>query len=156
MNPAIGKKLAMILALVGAALLAWAGVAWVNGSKHVGRWKTTLAEQEVELKSMRSELHTLSLQYQAYMKSLPSVPDSVKTASRTEMRATETRYEHNIRRLEFAERDLGLDISRSKRKLTQAKQARQKSALPIAGAGTAAWLCAAIVAGVSRKSPKAA
>ncbi len=150
------KTISTILALLGAGLLAWAGVSWQSGTKDVNHWTAKLDEEQSKIKATRAELHSNSLQYQAFMKSLVEVPDSVKIASGPEMRTTERRYEGTIRKLEMAERNLELDIHRSKRKVAEAEADRKRAALPLAGGGAAAWLCAALVAGLSRKPRKAA
>lgn len=144
------KTISTIFALVGTVLLAWAGVAWHRDTKDVNHWKGKLDEHHAQLKATLTELHAQSLQYQAFMKSLPAVPDSVRMASGKVMRETERRYESTIHKLERAETTLGLDIKRAKRKLAEAEQARKRAALPFAGGGAAAWLCAALVAGLSR------
>src|SRR5262245_11813426 len=110
------KTISTILALVGAGLLAWAGVSWQSDTKDVNHWTAKLDEEQAKIKATRTELHSNSLQYQAFMKSLVGVPDSVKIATGPEMRATERRYEGTIRKLEMAERNMELDIHRSKRK----------------------------------------
>jgi hypothetical protein len=148
------KTIAALFALAGAGLLAWAGLIWFRGGNDVKRWNAKLAEQQSQLKTTRTEVQGLSLKYQAFMKSLPAVPDSVRMASGKVMRETERHYESNIRRLEMAERDLELDINRSKRKIAEAKDARRRHAVPFAGAGAGAWLCALVFVGLSRRSAK--
>lgn len=150
------KTISTIFALAGAGLIAWAGVSWHRDTEDVNHWTGKLDEHKSQLKATLTELHTQSLQYQAFMKSLPAVPDSVRMASGKVMRETEHRYESTIHKLERTETTLGLDINRAKRKLAEAEQARKRAALPFAGAGAAAWLCAALVAGLSRKPRKAA
>ena len=144
------KTISTVLALAGAGLLAWAAVSWNRNSKDVDRWTAKLGEEQAHMKATRAELHSNSLQYQAFMKSLVAVPDSIKQASAQVMRDTERRYEGTIRKLEVAERNLELDVHRSKRKVAEAEEARRRAALPFAGGGAAAWLCAALVAGLSR------
>ena len=150
------KTISTIFALAGAGLLAWAGVSWHRYSEDVNHWTGKLDEHQSQLKATQTEVQSLSLQYQAFMKSMPAVPDSVKISSGPEMRATERRYESTIHKLERTEMTLGLDINRAKRKLAEAEQTRKRAAIPFAGGGAAAWLCAALVAGLARKPRKAA
>lgn len=150
------KTISTIFALAGAGLLAWASLSWHRDTKDVNHWAGKLDEHKSQLKATLAELHSQSLQYQAFMKSLPAVPDSVRMASGQVMRETERRYESTIHKLERTETNLGLDINRAKHKLADAKQARKSAAMPFAGAGAAAWLCAILVAGLARKPGKAA
>jgi len=156
MNRSRLKTISRLLILAGAALLAWAALSWFRGGKEVEVWKGKLAEQQTQIKATRTEASQLSLRYQAFMKSMSAVPDSVKLTSGKSMRETGRSYDASLRKLEMAERNLGLDISRSKRKLADAERTRKRATLPFAGAGAAAWLCAVLAAVAARGPRKAA
>ena len=156
MNRSNSKTISRLLALAGAALLAWAAVSWFRGGKDVEAWDSKLAEHQTQLKATRDESSHLSLQYQAFMKSLSAVPDSVRLSSGKSLSEAGRSYDARLRKLEMAERNLGLDISRAKRKLADAEGARQRATLPFAGAGAAAWVCAVLTAVASRRPRKAA
>ena len=156
MNRSFLKTLSRLLALAGAAMLAWAGFSWFRAGNEVETWTAKIAEQQTEVKTLRTDLHGMSLQFQAFQKSFPSMPDSVRQISGETMRETQRYYESNIRKMEMTERDLNLEISRSKRKLAEAEKKRKSAALPVAGGGAAAWLGAALLGIAARGSRKAA
>ena len=86
------KTISTIFALAGTALLAWAGVAWHRDSKDVNHWKGKLDEHHAQLKATLTELHAQSLQYQAFMKSMPAVPESFRMVSGKVMSESKRRY----------------------------------------------------------------
>ncbi|HXV15110.1 MAG TPA: hypothetical protein VEC56_12960 [Candidatus Krumholzibacteria bacterium] len=151
-----GRFVALALAAAGAGLLAWAAVVWSRGSDSVETWRVRQAEKESELRSTWDELKEFNLRYQAFQKSFPAVPDSIRMASGKQFREEGRTYEKAIRKLEFAERDLKLEITNCKRKQAKAAAERKDRALPIAAGGAGAWLGAAVAAIASRPRREAA
>jgi hypothetical protein len=151
-----GRLAALVLALAGAGLLAWAAVVWSRGSDAVEVWRARQTEKEAEIRSTWAELQQVNLRFQAFQKSIPAVPDSVRKASGTMLRDQGREYEKVIRKLEFAERDLKLEITNCERKQAKAAAERKARTLPIAAGGAGAWVCAALVAIVSRPRREAA
>ncbi len=151
-----GRLVGLALALVGAGLLVWAASVWSRGTQSVEQWRVRQGEGEAELRSTWAELHEVNLRYQAFQRSIPSIPDSLRATSGVALREQGRSYEKTIHKLEFAERDIKLAISDAERKEARASAERKARTLPIAAAGAAVWVCAALFAMVSRPRREAA
>jgi len=145
-----------ILALAGLALLGLAAAAWMRGSQPIDEWTTKLATHKSEHKAARTELAEVNLRYQAFQKTLPAVPDSVRKATGASIREEGRKYEKHVHKLEMASRDLELDMIRDERKIAEATAARKQRSLPFAAAGAGAWACAAVVTVATRRRRNAA
>lgn len=145
-----------ILALAGLALLGLAAAAWIRGSQPIDEWTTKMAAHKSEHKEARVELSQVNLRYQAFQKSLPAVPDSIRKVTGGAIRDEGRKYEKQIHKLEMTSRDLELDMIRDQRKLAEATAARKASTLPFAATGAGAWVCAAVLAIASRRRRNAA
>lgn len=145
-----------ILALAGLALLACAGAVWIRAGRTVDTWTAKRATHESEIKETRAQLVTVNLRYQAFQKSLPAVPDSIRKSSGGMLREEQRMHEKSIKKLKNAEQDLELDLIRDKRKQTEAAAERKRRMLPFAVAGASAWLGTALLAMVSRGRRNAA
>lgn len=156
MNPKLGRTIAFVLALAAAGLLAAAGVQWKRGGEYIAAWRAKRTESEAELKTTRTELHAHSLRYQAFQKSIPEIPDSLRLSTGGVIREEGRVYEKAIRKLENAETDIKLDLARIKRKDAEATAARKARTLPLAAGGAGALVCAALVAILSRGRPNPA
>ncbi len=145
-----------VLALAGLASLGLAAAAWIRGGQPIDEWTAKMAAHKSEHKAARVELSQVNLRYQAFQKSLPAVPDSIRKVTGGEIRDEGRKYEKQIHKLEMTSRDLELDMIRDQRKLAEATAARKESALPYTAAGAGAWACAAILAVASRRRRNAA
>ena len=145
-----------ILALAGLVLLACAGAVWMRAGRTVDIWTAKRATHESEIKETRAQLTTASLRYQAFQKSLPAVPDSIRMTSGKMLVEEQRKHEKSVKKLENAEQDLELDLIRDKRKLAEAAAERKRRTLPFAAAGAGAWLGAALLAIASRGRRNAA
>ncbi|MCI0452460.1 MAG: hypothetical protein L0Z51_08745 [Candidatus Latescibacteria bacterium] len=147
---------ALALALAGAGLLAWAALVWSRGDQTVEQWRARQTEKETELRSTWAELHAVNLRYQAFQRSIPAVPDSIRATSGVQLREQERSYEKAIRKLEFTERDIKLEITNCERKQARATAERNARTLPFAATGAGASVCAAVIAILARPRREAA
>lgn len=146
----------IVLFIAGAGLLAASAVAWNRGAREVKSWDDKLAEYAKALETTRQDLKDEGLRFQAFQKSLPNLPDSLRLTGGGMIRDEGRKYDKAIRKLEFTERDIQLDITRAKRKQAEAEAARRARALPFALAGAGSWVAAGVVVAASRARRKAA
>lgn len=144
------KHVALLLGVAGLGLLSWAALVWVRGGREVRSWESKRVERQRELKAAQSELIAVNLRYQAFQKSAPAVPDSVRKSSHAAIQEEERGYQRAARRFENSARNLTIDIRRYERKQAEAEAARKAKAVPFAAAGVGTWLCAAVAAIASR------
>ncbi len=146
-----GRIAAAALIVAGAGFLGAAGLAWSRGTRDVRAYDAKIAENEKALESIRAQRKETSLRFQAFQKSLPNMPDSMRVASGGEIRAEGREYDRVLRKLDFTERDVKLDISHDKRKRAEAEAARKSRTLPFAAAGAGAFVAGAFVAAAARR-----
>lgn len=156
MNRKALRMVALALVLAAAGLFAVAGLHWKRGGESVAAWRAKQAESEAMLKTTRTELHAQSLRYQAFQKSIPEIPDSLRSSTGGIIRDQGRVYEKAIRRLENAETDIKLDLARIQRKDAEATAAQKAQTLPFAAGGAGALVCAALIAILSRGRPNPA
>ena len=150
------RVVAVVLFAAGAALLALSALSWARATRDVDTWNAMLEQRTDSLKTTRAELRDEGLRYQAFQKSLPAVPDSIRQANGGAIRDEGRMYDKRIRKLEFNEKDIQLDIIRATRKRAEAEAARKSHALPRAAAGVVVWACAALLVVVPRARRKPA
>lgn len=156
MKNKLGSVVAVILLVAGAGLLAASALAWTRGSREVRSWDDALAQHATDLKATREDLKDEGLRYQAFQKSLPSIPDSLRLASGGVIREEGQKHDKVTRRLEYKERDIQLDVTRAKRKRAEAEAARKAHTFPLAASGAGAVVAGAVVVMASRPRRKAA
>ena len=156
MKSTLVRVVAVVLLVVGAGLLAASALAWNRGSREVRSWDDALAKHAADLKTTREDLKNEGLRYQAFQKSIPSIPDSLKLTSGGMIRDEGAKHDKATRRLEYQERDIQLDVTRAKRKRAEAEAARKAQTLPFAASGAGAMVVGALGVVVSRSRRKAA
>lgn len=152
----IRKAAAWVLIACGATLIAVAATSWVRGGREIGGFRDQMAEKNAELKTTRKEMSDTNLLYQAFQKSMPSIPDSLRRETGAAMNIQSQKYSGKIRKLQFSERDLGLDIKKLKRREAEATAARKARVVPVAAGAAGALLCGAILAITARPRREAA
>jgi hypothetical protein len=140
----IRKTAGWILVAAGAALLAWTAVGWMRAGKEIGVLRGQVSEKDAELKATRKDLTAAGLLYKAHQNSQSSIPDSLRKETSAAMYSEGKRHRQAVWKLEGAERDIKLDITRLKDRESEASVARRARAIPTT-AGAAGSLLSGVL-----------
>jgi hypothetical protein len=149
-----GNMLTMGLLTVAVGLLGWAASIWVRDGKKIATLRASHAQHEADVKTTRTELNAVGIQYRGFQKTRDSLPDSLRKATKVETRNEEKRYQRDLRRLEVAEYNLMFEMKQLKRRESEAIAERNTRVRPywMAGAGTLGLVGIAFAS--TRRRPK--
>ncbi len=147
----VRRSLTVLFSAAAVGLFAWSAVVWSRETKTIDKWATKRTETQAQIKTIRTDLARAGLQYQAFQKSISSVPDSLRRVTGKSMTEMGNQHQRDIRRLEVREINAGLDLTRIKRKQVEADAARKAATIPFAAAGVGATVCAILCAVLPRR-----
>ena len=134
------KKIGLFLVVAGALLLVSSGFLWRRHAPQVQK----LTAQKVSLEDSLTRVHALlvktSLKSRALQESQTQIPDTLKITGAGQMMAQGQVYNKVIRKAEFTERDIKIEIASIERKMMAERKTARATALPAAAGGAAALL----------------
>jgi hypothetical protein len=130
----------LFLAVSGVVLLAASGLLWRYGSPEVARIAASSAALEDSLTRVHARLVKTSIKYRGLLESESSIPDTVRVFGAGQMMKLGASYDKAIRKLEMEETDIKIEMASLKRDAERQHAAAKHRALPLAGAGAAAFL----------------
>ena len=134
------KKIGLFLVVAGALLLVASGLLWRRHAPELQKLTTQKAALEDSMTRVHAELVQTSLKARALQESQTQIPDTMKVVGAGQMMKLGNEYNKVIRRLEFTERDLKIDIAAIDRKTASRRTEARATALPAAAGGGAALL----------------
>ncbi len=132
------KKIGLFLVVAGVLLLAASGFLWRRQAPELNKLQAKKVTLEDSLTRVHAELVKTSLKSRALQESKATIPDTVKVAGAGQMMNLGNVYNKVIRKAEFTERDLKIDIAALERKMVATRNEARSTALPAAAGGAAA------------------
>ena len=139
------KKIGVFLVVAGALLLVASGLLWRRHAPDLQKFQTQKTALEDSMTRVHAELVKTSLKARALQESQTQIPDTTKVAGAGQMMKLGNEYNKVIRRLEFTERDIKIDIASIDRKVASKRDEARATALPVAAGGAAALLIGIIL-----------
>ena len=137
--------------ITGVLVLATSGWLWRGDAARHAEIRAEKATLEDSAKRIHDELVQTNLKYRGFQASLGTMPDTVQRYGGKKYMAIGEGYRKTVRKLEFKERDVTLEIKALDREATRARQQARSRALPAAVAGASATVIGAILMVVSRR-----
>jgi len=132
------KKIGLFLVVAGVLLLAASGFLWRRHAPELGKLQAEKAAFEDSLTRVHARLVKASLKARALEESKSQIPDTLKVTGAGQMMNLGNTYNKIIRKLEFTERDITIDIAAIERKTAQTRTAARAAAIPAAAGGAVA------------------
>lgn len=140
------KKIGLFLIVAGVALLLASGFLWRRQAPELEKLQAQKAFFEDSLTRVHAELVSTSLKSRALQESKSQIPDTLKLVGAGPMMAQGNAYNKIIRKAEFTERDLKIDINAVERKMAAARKEARDATIPTAAGGAAALLVGIVLA----------
>ncbi len=140
------KRIALFLIVAGVALLVASGFLWRRHAPGLDNLQAQKATFEDSLRRVHAELVKTSLRSRALQESQSQIPDTLKIAGAGQMMNQGNVYNKIIRKLEFTERDIKIDIAAIERKMVQTRTEARRTAIPAAAGGVVALVLGLVLA----------
>ncbi len=140
------KKIGLFLVVAGALLLVSSGLLWRRHAPAVQKLTAQKASLEDSLTRVHALLVKTSLKSRALQESQTQIPDTLKITGAGQMMAQGQVYNKVIRKAEFTERDIKIELASIDRKMVSARNTARATALPAAAGGAAALIVGLILA----------
>ena len=137
--------------ITGVLVLAASGYLWRGDSSRRAEIESDRAALADSATRIHEELVQANLRYRGYQSSLATMPDTVKRYGGKKYMSVGEGFRKNVRKLEFKERDVTLEIKALDREATRERERARSTALPVAIAGASATVVGAILMAVSRR-----
>jgi hypothetical protein len=134
------KKIGLFLIVAGVLVLAASGFLWRRHAPEMAKLTAKKTTLEDSLTRVHAELVKTSLMSRALQESKSQIPDTLKVTGAGQMMNQGNIYNKMIRKLEFTERDIKIDIAAIERKVVRIRTEARSTALPAAAAGAATLL----------------
>jgi hypothetical protein len=140
------KKIGLFLVVAGVLVLAASGFLWRRHAPALAKLQAERTTLEDSLTRVHAELVKTSLKSRALQESQSQIPDTLKVTGAGQMMTQANVYNKMIRKLEFTERDIQIDLAAIDRKTVQARNAARSAALPAAAGGAATLVIGLVLA----------
>jgi hypothetical protein len=134
------KKIGVFLVVAGVLLLAASGFLWQRQSPELGKLQAKKTTLEDSLTRVHAQLVKTSLKSRALQESQSQIPDTLRMTGAGQMMNQGNAYNKIIRKLEFTERDIKIDLAAIERKTVLARTEGRRTAIPAAAGGAAMLL----------------
>ena len=142
------KKIGLFLVVAGALLLVASGLLWRRTAPEMQKLSAQQAVLEDSMARVHDRLVKTSLKARALQESQSQIPDTLKITGAGQMMAQGEVYNKIIRKAEFTERDIKIEIAAIERKKVKARNTARATALPAAAAGAAALLIGLVLTAI--------
>ena len=140
------KRIGLFLLLVGLGLVALAGVRWRGDTALRAELSARTTVLEDSARGVHQELIEVSLKNKAVQSSYAEMPDTMRRYGLNKLMDITGGYNKTIRKLEFQERDLKVDIAAVRRRSERERADARARSIPLAVAGVVALMAGVVVA----------
>lgn len=141
----------MFLGITGLLILAASGYLWRGDAARRAEIRAEKAALEDSASRVHAVLVKTSLEMRAFQNSLSSMPDTVQRFGGRQIMDIGQGYNKVIRKLEFQERDIKIEIAALDREAERDRKRARATALPVALAGASATVVGGILIMLSRR-----
>ena len=141
----------MFLTIAGLLGLATSGYFYRGDATRRAEVRDETATLEDSVRRVHDEIVKTNLKYRAFQSSLPDMPDTAQKYAGREIMDIGESYNKKLRKLEFLERDINLEIKSLEREAVRERASARGRALPVAAAGAAASILGVILMVLPRR-----
>jgi hypothetical protein len=145
------RRIGLFLAITGLLILGASGYLARGDAARRAEIRAEQAALADSATRVHDELVKTSLKMRAFQSSLSSMPDTVRRFGGREVMDIGQGYNKTIRKLEFKERDIKIEIAALEREVERDRQRARGTALPVAVAGACATVAGGILIIASRR-----
>lgn len=145
------RRIGLFIIIAGLLILATSGYFYRGDASRRAEIQDEKATLEDSVRRVHEEIVKTSLKYRGFQTSLPDMPDSTQKYAGRQVMDIGEGYNKTIRRLEFQERDIKLEISSLEREAARERATARARALPVAAAGAGASVVGIVLLALSRR-----
>jgi hypothetical protein len=134
------KRIGLFLVVAGLGLFALAGNRWRGDADLRARTAVKMAALDDSARSVHETLVKVSLQSKALQNSYATMPDTLRRYGAGKLMEIQGGYNKTIRKLEFEERDLKVDMATVRREAERERASARARAIPVAAAAIVALM----------------
>jgi len=139
------KRIGLFLMVAGLGLFALAGVRWQGDAEWRAGNTAKMAALDDSARSVHEALMQVSLKSRALQSSYSTMPDTVRRYGAGKLMEIQGGYNKTIRKLEFKERDLKVDMATARREADLERAGARARAIPLAVAAIAALMTGTVL-----------
>jgi hypothetical protein len=147
------RGIGILVAALGGLLVAAGLALWARSAPERAHLDETRAALEDSARVLREDIIQTSLRYQAFNKSVPTLPDTMRMYAGGVLMKQGDEYAKKIRLLEMKERDVNFQLRWAQRRARETKKGALLLAAPLGAAGLVALIAGLVLARTARVHP---